>query len=85
MYRPQVPTATLCSCQHHVWSSQGLGCFTHFTCNNICVPPAGAYSNLVKLQMQQRQVEQETEEVVAEVLEVGHPITRDSLDRTHSR
>jgi hypothetical protein len=35
--------------------------------------------------MQQRQVEQETEEVVAEVLEVGHPITRDSLDRTHSR
>jgi hypothetical protein len=49
------------------------------------VPPAGAYSNLVKLQMQQRQVEEETEEVVAEVLEGGRPITRDSLDRTRSR
>jgi hypothetical protein len=42
---------------------------------------AGAYTNLVKLQMQQ----QETEAEVQEVLEVGQPVTRASMERVLSR
>jgi hypothetical protein len=42
---------------------------------------AGAYTNLVKLQMQQ----QETEAEVQEVLEVGQPVTRGSIERVLSR
>lgn len=52
----------------------------------VCISAhTGAYSNLVKLQMQRQQVEEDTEAEVQEVMAAGKPVTRHSLERVLSR
>ncbi|KAF8060513.1 ABCB6 [Scenedesmus sp. PABB004] len=52
----------------------------------LLADPLGAYTNLVKLQMQQAEAADEVEAEVAEVLASdGCPVSRDSLDRVASR
>lgn len=47
---------------------------------------AGAYTNLVKLQMQQAEVEEQTQVEVQEVMEAGgKPVTSSSIDRVLAR
>lgn len=51
-----------------------------------CLSWPGAYTNLVKLQMQQQEHDETTQAEVEEVLEAGgKPVTRHSLDRVLQR
>ena len=59
--------------------------FLHLHCKDpcVCVLLTGAYTNLVKLQMQQHHEEEVVEEELEEVIAAdGRPLTRNSMERS---